>query len=77
MLAIPADRRGFLNPESRFAISSARCRPQELQRFPTAEPARTGKMGENLSSNRTSILNAATIDGLKTDIRSDNSRVYL
>jgi hypothetical protein len=35
------------------------------------------KKGEQSRATRTSMLNAAIIGGSKTDIRSNNSRVYL
>jgi hypothetical protein len=76
-MVICADLWQFLDRGSPNATSCGRRLPLESQRFPIAELGQTKKKGEQSRATRTSMLNAAMISGSKTDIRSNNSRVYL
>ena len=76
-MVICADLWQFLDRGSPNATSCGRRLPLESQRFPIAELGQTKKKGEQSRATRTSMLNAAIIGGSKTDIRSNNSRVYL
>jgi len=76
-MVICADLCQFLDRGSPNATSYGRRLQLESQRFPIAELGQTKKKGEQSRATRTSMLNAAIIGGSKTDIRSNNSRVYL
>jgi hypothetical protein len=77
LVVICPDRWQFLDCGSPHAISSARCRQPESQRFPIAEQGQTKKTGEQSKATPTSMRKAAIICGSKTDIHSHISRVYL